>query len=233
LVVNLVKQTLAETFQSSWVSIYQHMQQQTMNNDYVYEKVAIANRALKNRCLSYLALLDSKIDLVVSQFNQQQHMTDVAASLAVLKPYSSEAAKKCLQAFYDKWQNDLLVMDKWFAFQAASGDLAAVKKLITHSDFSYTNPNRLRSVLGVFGRMNLKSFHQIDGKGYQFLASEVLKVDEINPQVAARMVAVFSQWRKYDTTRQQLMKVELLRIVAKKGLSKDVYEIASKSVANS
>ena len=233
LVANLVKQTLAETFQSSWVSIYQHMQQQTMNNDYVYEKVAIANRALKNRCLSYLALLDSKIDLVVSQFNQQQHMTDVAASLAVLKPYSSEAAKKCLQAFYDKWQNDLLVMDKWFAFQAASGDLAAVKKLITHSDFSYTNPNRLRSVLGVFGRMNLKSFHQIDGKGYQFLASEVLKVDEINPQVAARMVAVFSQWRKYDTTRQQLMKVELLRIVAKKGLSKDVYEIASKSVANS
>jgi len=229
-VIDSVKQTIAEIFQSSFVSIYQDCHQQTMNEPYRYEKNAIANRALKNRCLSYLALLGSENDLVVSQFNQQQHMTDVSASLAVLKPYQTDSAKLCLQVFYDKWRGDLLVMDKWFAFQAASADLSAVKSLVNHVDFSYTNPNRLRSVLGVFGRMNLKEFHQIDGSGYQFLASEVLKVDEINPQVAARIVAVFSQWRKYDATRQQLMKTELLRIVAKKGLSKDVYEIASKSL---
>ena len=135
-----------------------------------------------------------------------------------------------MASFYKKWQKDLLVIDKWFAIQSINGTLAEVKQLVKHPDFSYTNPNRLRSVLGVFGRLNLKEFHHIDGSGYSFLALEVLKVDEINPQVAARLVSAFSQWQKYDNHRQQLIKIELFKIIDKKGLSKDTYEIVSKSL---
>jgi len=227
LVHELSKQEIAQNFKNKFVEIY-HAKNE--NKEYAYNKDDIAKRALKNRCLSYLGLLNDSQDLAISQFNLQQNMTDVSASLTALKPFNTDMANQCLDGFYTKWKDDLLVMDKWFAIQASCGELSDIEKLVKHPDFSYTNPNRLRSVLGVFGRMNLKAFHDASGKGYQFLALEVLKVDEINPQIAARLVGVFSSWRKYDLNRQHLMKTALLSIMAKKGLSKDCYEIVSKSV---
>ena len=222
-----VEEQIAQIFKDEFLNIYHKL---NLSESYSYNKQSIGNRNLKNRSLFYLGLLSEHQNTVVDQFNQHSHMTDVSAALTALKPFDSQASKQCLADFYEKWQDDLLVMDKWFAAQASCGTIDTLKELIAHQDFSYTNPNRLRSVLGIFGRINLKAFHRKDGSGYAFLASEVLKVDKINPQVAARLVAVFSQWHKYDETRQALMKNELVKMYEQKGLSKDVYEIVSKSI---
>lgn len=109
--------------------------------------------------------------------------------------------------------------------------MAEVRALTLHPDFSWTNPNRLRSVVGVFAGANLKEFHALDGGGYAFVGDAVLKVDPTNNQIAARLCGTFSLWRKYDADRQRLMKAQLERIMGSPGVSKDVFEIASRSLA--
>ncbi len=135
--------------------------------------------------------------------------------------------------FYERWQQDALVMDKWFSLQARSESeqaLQDVRGLLEHPDFNYRNPNRVRSVLGVFGRLNMKAFHDASGEGYALLAEEVLKMDKINPQVAARLVTAFTSWKRFKGHRQDKMQSALQHIAADKALSKDVYEIVSKSL---
>ena len=97
-----------------------------------------------------------------------------------------------------------------------------------HPAFTMRNPNRVRSLVGAFAQGNPSCFHDLSGAGYAFLAARVLELDGINPQVAARMVSPLSRWRRYDESRQELMRKQLQRIADKEGLSKDVYEIASK-----
>ncbi|MBN2864628.1 MAG: aminopeptidase N [Thiotrichales bacterium] len=201
---------------------------------YRYHKEDIAKRMLKNACLSYLSLLEKNAALVKAQFDAQANMTDVLAALQSIANSEHPQRVDCLQAFYDKWQADPLVLDKWFALQASSHHehaLQQVKALVEHADFSYENPNRVRSVIGVFGRMNLLGFHRADGSGYAFLAEQVMKVDKLNPQVAARIVAPFTHWQRFDEARQTKMKAALNTVLAMDGLSKDVYEIVSKSLA--
>jgi aminopeptidase N len=135
--------------------------------------------------------------------------------------------------FYDRYEGDALVIDKWFAVQAAAQRSDAVEQvvaLVRHGAFNPSNPNRLRSVGVVFG-MNQWAFHHPSGRGYRFLADLVLAADKLNPQVAARLVPPFGRWRRFDEKRQALMRGELERLVAAPGLSKDVYEQASKSLA--
>ena len=224
-VQEFMKQSFANQFNAELISVYESLDN---SEPYIYEKKAIANRSLKNCCLNYISLLNQ--DYAQQQFSKQLHMSDVSAALVALKPFSSTVAQTCLHEFYQKWSDDLLVIDKWFAFQASSMPLKKVMELVKHADFSYTNPNRVRSVLGVMARLNLKAFHQEDGAGYEFLASEVLKLNKINPQVAARLVGAFSAWRDLDPKRQGLIKTQLKRILATKDLSKDVYEIVAKSI---
>jgi aminopeptidase N len=126
-----------------------------------------------------------------------------------------------------------LVLDKWFALQAAAqrpDTVDQVLKLEKHPDFTIGNPNRLRSLAGQFGA-NQWAFHSADGRGYRFLADMILAADRINPQVAARMVPAFGRWKRFEPKRAALMKAELERIVGTAGLSKDVFEQASKSLA--
>ncbi|MDX1795125.1 MAG: aminopeptidase N [Hydrogenovibrio sp.] len=228
--IRFVQQALAEQFETDLAATYRALSHQEA---YRYDKQAIAGRMLKNRCLGYLARLPAGQELALQQYAAQQNMTDVSAALQALKPFDSEAKEACLDDFYQRWQQEPLVLDKWFALQASQQSesaLSKVKKLVKHPDFSYRNPNRVRSVLGVFGRLNMKGLHQADGEGYRFLASEVLKLDKINPQVAARIVAPFTQWHKFDLKRQGLMKQALQTIADSPELSKDVYEIVSKSL---
>ena len=222
---------LAIENQDTLLALYQPLAAQT--SDYRYHKDDISQRMLKNVCLNYLSLIDGHFDLVKAQFDQQANMTDVLAALSSIVHTDHAERARCLQAFYTKWQADPLVLDKWFALQAGSHHIHAfeqVQALTKHADFSYENPNRVRSVLGVFGRVNLLGFHRADGAGYTFLAQEVLKVDKVNPQVAARLVAPFTHWQRYDAERQKQMKLALEQIMATKNLSKDVYEIVSKSL---
>jgi aminopeptidase N len=144
-----------------------------------------------------------------------------------------EEGDAALASFYDRWQAEPLVVNKWFALQAMLEDEEAVERverLMRHPAFTFSNPNRVRSVLGVFGA-NLLGFHRKDGAGYRLLADKAVELDRLNPQVAARLLTAFGRWRRFDAGRQALMRAELERVVAAPGLSRDSYEIASKSLA--
>ncbi len=224
---------LAKLEESLLLSIYYSL---ASEKAYEYSKEAIAQRKLKNICLKYLIKLPNQINIAVEQFKAKQNMTDVLAalaSLAALSHTNTPELEQCLDDFYQVWYKDSLVLDKWFALQASSyneSGLDTIKSLVLHKDFSYTNPNRVRSVLGVFGRLNLLGFHQKNGAGYLFLEEQIIKMNNINPQIAARLLSPFTHWKKFDKTRQALMKDSLKRILDEKGLSKDVFEIASKSL---
>lgn len=124
-------------------------------------------------------------------------------------------------------------MDKWFALQATSelpGTLEHVQALSHHEAFNIKNPNKVRSLIGAFANANPLHFHAEDGTGYRFIAERVIELNKINPQVASRLVNVFSRWQQYDKGRQQLMRKSLNMVLDSGELSKDVYEIVSKSL---
>ena len=197
---------------------------------------SIGRRALRNVCLTYLAAGNpgGGARLAKLQFDAQQNMTDVLAALAVLTEIDSPERIAALDAFYRRWENDPLVIDKWFGLQARSslpGTIAAVRELTRHPAFTRANPNRLRALVGTFSQANQLHFHDASGAGYAFLADEVLTLDPDNPQVAARMVQALGNWRRFDLTRQALMKTQLQRIHDRKGLSTNTFEMVSKSLA--
>jgi aminopeptidase N len=171
--------------------------------------------------------------LAKAQFDRADNMTDRQGGLGVLVSTETPERQDALDAFYSRFHDDPLVLDKWFALQAAAqrpDTVDQVLKLAKHPDFTITNPNRLRSLAGTFGG-NHWAFHVADGRGYDFLADTIIAADKINPQVAARMVLAFGRWRRFAPKRGELMRRALERIVATPGLSKDVFEQASKSLA--
>lgn len=126
------------------------------------------------------------------------------------------------------------MLNKWFAIQAWSkrqDTLSQVQQLLKHPAFDIRNPNKVYGLIGAFAGGNTIRFHDAGGAGYRFLADQVLTVDRLNGQVAARLFAAFTRWRRYDAGRQALMRAEIERVLATPGLSRDVYEIASKSLA--
>jgi len=222
--------SLAETFTQQWAQIYQQLNQPVA---YAYDKQQIAERKMKSLCLSYLGQVAEHQAKVLAQYQQQANMTDVMAALSVLVKNQIQGYQEALQDFYKRWSNEKLVIDKWFSLQAMMGGDNAVEKvteLMQHADFTLKNPNRARSVLGVFGRMNLEAFHQSDGAGYRLLMNAVIELDQLNPQVAARMVQPLTMWARLDGARQEKMQACLREIIAQTGVSKDVYEIVSKGL---
>ncbi|HWD60831.1 MAG TPA: aminopeptidase N [Stellaceae bacterium] len=203
---------------------------------YQTDGASIGRRALRNQCLAYLAAADPAAGArrAKAQFDAQQNMTDVLAALVVLADIDGPERVAALAAFYDRWQDDMLVVDKWFALQARSslpGTIAAVTALIAHPAFTRSNPNRLRALVGTFAQANPLYFHDASGAGYAFLADEVLTLDPGNPQVAARMVQALGNWRRFDAARQALMQAQLQRIHDTTGLSANTFEMVSKSLA--
>ena len=202
---------------------------------YRYENVATGQRRLQNCCLAYLVALGEPEfqDLALAQFRDADNMTDALGGLLPLVHTENTHRQVVLASFYEKWRHDPLVLDKWFAIQATAPlatTLASVRQLLAHPDFSIKNPNKVRSLIGAFAGGNPVCFHADDGSGYRFLAEQVLILDPLNPQVAARMVTTLSRWRRYDERRQGLMRKELERIIGAPALSKDVYEVVSKSL---
>tara|TARA_R110002049_G_scaffold72490_6_gene187364 strand:- start:43944 stop:46574 length:2631 start_codon:yes stop_codon:yes gene_type:complete len=201
---------------------------------YALSQQAIRLRRLKNVVLNYLARLnhEESSSMVVAQFHQADNMTDKQAALAILADSDISEREAALDAFHEQWESDPLVLDKWFTVQAAStrNDTADhVRALSHHKDFSLTNPNRVRSLIGVFAA-NQARFHQDDGSGYRFLADHVLKIDQNNPQLAARLVSAFNSYRRFSVSRQERVRNELSRIAEHKELSKDVREIVERAL---
>ena len=228
-----VKTTLAHTLRDDFTRVYL-IHHRDESGD--FSAGAVGRRRLKNACLSYVIKLESAdaYGLAEQQFRSAGNMTDQMAALSVIVNSQHPAKVDCLDSFYKQWQQEALVIDKWFAIQATSimpNTFAAVQRLMQHPAFDMKTPNRVRSLIGAFSQSNPLHFHAKNGEGYQFLADQVLVLNKLNPQIASRMVTSLAQWRRYDAERQELMKQQLQRIVATEHLSKDVYEIASKSLA--
>ena len=229
-----LRQTLANSLQDELHEIYQTAH--APNTPYSLEPEAIGQRALKNVCLDYLSQRDDSelLALCVQQLQTANNMTDELGALRVLSNRDCPERITALADFYQRWQHEALVVDKWFALQAMAklpGTLDHIKTLLDHPAFSIKNPNKVRALIGTFSHANPRHFHAANGNGYAFLAEQVMALNELNPQVAARLVSAFNRWRKYDSHRQNLMQAQLQRIAATPALSPDVYEITSKSLA--
>ena len=191
-------------------------------------------RRLKSVALGLLAASDAKegAALAKAQFDAADNMTDRQGALAVLVSLDQPERVAALDAFYDRFKDDPLVIDKWFALQASAQrreTIDEVERLATHAAFTLSNPNRLRSLAGTFAA-NQWAFHDASGRGYRFVADMILAADKLNPSTAARLVPPLGRWKRFDAARAALMRAELERIVAAPRLSKDVYEQASKSL---
>lgn len=221
---------LAENFEQQWLDLYQ----QYHTNEFILDGKAAAARRLKNLSLYYLLYLDKDeyYQLARQQFEQASNMTDAIAAVSALANSNYVGRDDVLSAFYEKWQSNALVVDKWLTVQAGAKQkdtFEQIKSLVNQPAFSMKNPNKVRSLLGAF-TYNLSAFHDDNGAAYQFYADKVMELDEINPQVAARMVSAFNQWKTFAEPYASLMQKELQRIEAKPSLSKDVREIVSKAL---
>ena len=202
---------------------------------YQIEGAAIGRRALRNTCLAYIAAADAErgATLARAQFETRANMTDVLAALTVLADLDRPERPAALARFYATWSRDELVIDKWFALQARSslpGTPDRVRELTMHPAFERKNPNRVRALVGAFAQGNQIRFHDASGAGYAFLADEVITLDPINPTTAARLVQPLGAWRRHNPARQALMQRQLERVLATANLSKNTYEMASKSL---
>jgi len=226
-----MRETLAQQLKEVLLTHYHRL---TDNGEYRIDQTSIQRRRLKNVCLSYLMELNQPdiIQLCCQQFYHSNNMTDVIAALVPLVNTDCAEREAALSHFYQQWKNEPLVVDKWLAIQAGSrlpGTLEQVKQLTQHEAFNLKNPNKVRALIGSFAQ-NQVQFHELSGAGYEFLTDQVLQIDPMNCQVSSRLVKAYTQWRKYDGQRQAQLKQQLEHIAQAPNLSKNVYEIVSKSL---
>jgi len=189
-----------------------------------------ARRKLRNICLTYLCALDTDAHIALArrQFDSADNMTDKLSAFIALA-YShkhAQARGRAIDDFYDQYKDHQLLVNTWFSAQAGSplaGTLDTVKNLLDHPAFDPKSPNDIRSVVSAFAA-NAIHFHALDGRGYRFVSDYIIKLHRANPQIAARLVAPFALWRKYDSKRRQLMKQTLEGILSVENLSTGVYE---------
>ncbi len=202
---------------------------------YQYNAQASGRRRLRNQVLQILATVETQdaIDMAVMQYHEANNMTDRLAAVNALANINCSERQQILQAFHDFAGDNALIQDKWFSVQAASSlpdTLDTIYSLMEQPEFDINNPNKVRSVIGTFCHRNLVCFHDARGRGYQFLADQVMRLDDSNPQIAARLVGAFNRWKKYDINRQTLARRQLEKILTRPGLSKAVYEIVSRNL---
>lgn len=231
---NALRAQLANALEMQWLDLYTRL---SGTHSYAPTSEQMANRSLKNLALGYLLATAKPVyaQLAMSQFTESDNMTDEQAALSLLV-YSNhvDAANTALADFRDKWQSQSLVMNSWFAIQAGDpkeGALERVKKLELDPLFDAKNPNKLRSLIGVFAGANPLAFHAADGSGYSYLGDWIVRLNEQNPQVASRLLTPLTRWRRYPESQQQLMRQQLQRLLVEPDLSADVYEVVSKSLA--
>jgi aminopeptidase N len=200
----------------------------TVTGPYTPDALSCGHRALANLALRYISLLDGAA-LAAEQFASADNMTLQMPALAnlVRAGHGDEAVQK----FYVQWRHERLVIDKWFSLQVSSCDpsqaVAIATALLSHPDFTLKNPNRFRALIGALA-MTPAAFHQPDGGAYDLVADQLIALDDLNPQLCARMTTVFETWTRYDSNRQAMMKAALLRIAAKPKLSRDTREMVSR-----
>jgi len=223
---------IATALESSFMAVYQA----NLNTQaYQFNAQMAGQRRLKNTCLYYLMRLNKQAvrQMALSQFRQANNMTDGLEAMEAIVNADCEERAIVLDEFYQTWKNDTLVIDKWFALQARSKlekTLDDVIALTQHEAFDIKNPNKMRAVIGAFAFANPVRFHDSSGRGYEFLADCIIELNVLNPQMSARMANAFNAWKRFETQRQTMMKAQLERIKGQPDLSKDVYEIVTKTL---
>ncbi|WP_273788416.1 aminopeptidase N [Bartonella grahamii] len=222
--------SLAHTHQGLFTKFYVQMQ---TKEPYSSNTVQAGKRALKNIILDYLSITEANPNRAATQYATADNMTDRMASIAVLvKRFNeSEQAQNALNDFENRYHHDPLVMDKWFSIQAmvaGASTLENVQKLMQHPLFSKDNPNRVRSLIGVFASNNLTGFNRMDGASYHFLCQIILEIDKTNPQLASWLLTTMRSWRQLEPIRQQKLETELKMIAAAPKLSSDVADIINR-----
>jgi aminopeptidase N len=224
--------SLAQDLRKDFSAIYKANQTE---GAYSPDAASSGKRALKNLALSYLAELDDAEahSLAQAQYDAANNMTDRMASLAALANSQAPGKAEALARFYSDFEQEPLVIDKWFSLQAMARttDVAAVRTLMKHPAFSIKNPNRARSLIFSFCNGNPSRFHAADGSGYAYWAEQVIALDAINPQVAARLARSLDRWRKYAPALQEKMRAALQQVADTAKLSKDTREVVTKSLA--
>jgi aminopeptidase N len=225
-----LRRDLGTRLETQWRQAYARGEGQP----YAYTPEDKGLRRLRTVALGYIAAsgADDAPDLAFAQFDSADNMTDRMGALTTLVSSESEIRTTALDIFYSQYCDNPLVLDKWFQAQAQSSrddTGAVVAALAEHADFTLTNPNRARSLIGAFGA-NQRAFNNADGSGYRFLADQLIALDRLNPQTAAKLLPPLGRWRRFEAARAELMRAELERIVRTPGLSKDLFEQASKSL---
>ncbi|MDB5679301.1 aminopeptidase N [Sphingomonas bacterium] len=226
-----LRRDLGKSLTVLWRSVYIEASQA---GTFVYSPVAKAARRMRSVALGYIAAsgAEDAADLAFAQFEAADNMTDRQGALTTLANGTLDKRVAALDIFYNRYSTDALVLDKWFQTQALSArddTPAVVADLARHPDFSLANPNRARSLIGAFS-VNQRAFHTAGGAGYRFLADHLIALDKLNPQTAAKLLPPLGRWRRFEPARAELMKAELERILAMPGLSKDLFEQASRSL---
>ena len=224
-----LKAVLAEKFEASMLAEYNRIR----SPHYAYEQGQVAQRRFKNICLINIAKNKEHATLITEQFNAADNMTDVLGALKAAQLHNLPVFDSLMSQFEEKWRDDVLVLDKWFALHAGveSDDILSRLSLITsHAQYTLSNPNRVRAVVGAFAFHNTKGFHSIDGSGYRYVADAVIELNRINPQVASRIITPLSQWKQYEGDRKDLMQGQLIRIADEPKLSPDIFEKVTKAL---
>jgi aminopeptidase N len=227
-----LRRTLAKAMRADWLAAYRANQ---TPGDYRPDAASSGRRALKNTALSYLAELnDAEVhQLAERQYDQATNMTDRVGALISMVNGHAPGRADALERFYLDFKDEPLVVDKWFSLQAAArgATVDTVRRLMEHPAFTLKNPNRARSLIFSFCTANAAQFHAPDGSGYAFWAEQVVALDALNPQVAARLARALDRWRKYTPALKSEMRGALERVASARRLSNDVKEVVSKALA--
>jgi aminopeptidase N len=226
-----VRKALAEQLQPLLLSRYEEL---TSDAAYLASADQVARRSLRNSCLAYLAIGgEAGVELALAQLAQASNMTDRQAALTTVVNCGSDAQREqVLESFHQQWRHEPLVVNQWLVVQAMCpqpGNIERVRELMAHPDFQLRNPNKVRSLIGALCSANPINFHRADGAGYTLLAEVVSELNSLNPQIASRLLTPLTRWRRYGERGSQ-MRQALESIAALPELSKDVFEIVSKSL---
>ena len=213
----IMRQAFAETYKEQLLKLYHDNQSDA---PYSPDTEPAAKRAIKNMALGYLALTDAA-DMVYTQYQVADNLTDRLAALSILINNDLPHKQEALDDFYQRYEKDDLVLNKWFALQARTPTheaLKIVQKLIQHPKFDYKNPNKARAVLGAFST-NMQAFHNIDGSGYAFFAKQCALIDKLNPHLSARLLTAFSRYKKFPEANQKQAQIVLEGLLRQPDLS--------------
>ena len=225
-----LRRTLARAFETELDAIAARI---NAGGQFSPDAATAGQRAERTAALGFLATLPSGAERALSVYHAANNMTDRMSALAALNDQPGDARTEAMAAFHDRYTGDPLTLDKWFVLTAtAPGPDALVNIRLAMEDPTFTlcNPNKARSLIGAFAASNPTAFHAADGAGYKFFTEQILAIDKLNPQTAARMLAPLGRWKRMDPARQSQMQAALKRILATKNISRDIFEIADKAL---